>query len=163
MERNQYFDNLKRINIVKGYLSVSKIDKNGIIELLNEFIIESDSKKAEIEKIKTEISNENYATAWNLLNTYKEDILKLIFRNPCSKLWDDLIQTGDSSTRYCMDCKKNVYLVTSEKELIIRKYLEQCVAINTYEFNLNKDIDKNFKACHIKFIGESEISYFWRE
>ena len=53
--------------------------------------------------------------------------------------------------------KKNVYLVESEEELIKRRNLEQCVAINTLETNLNKENDKNYKACHIKFKEEYEL------
>lgn len=157
MKKNKNFEILRKINIVKGYLLATEINKVEIIELLNEFFIETELKEKEIEKIKEELNNGNKINLLNLLNNYKEEISKLIFRNPCSKIWYDLVQTENHNTKFCLDCKKNVYLVESEEELIKRRNLEQCVAINTLETNLNKENDKNYKACHIKFKEEYDL------
>lgn len=157
MNKNKNFEILRKINIVKGYLLATELNKTEIIELLNEFFIETESKEKEIKKIKEELDNGNKINLLNLLNNYKENISKLIFRNPCSKGWDDLVQTENHTVKYCMDCKKNVYLVASEDELIKRRNLEQCVAINTLETRVSKENDKNYKACHIKFKEEYEL------
>jgi Zn finger protein HypA/HybF involved in hydrogenase expression len=50
----------------------------------------------------------------------------------CKKTWDSLLETKEYSyqkIRYCPDCKEDVHLVTSEKELFIKIEHDRCVAI----------------------------------
>jgi len=50
----------------------------------------------------------------------------------CKKTWDSLLETKEYSyqkIRYCPDCKEDVHLVASEKELFIKIEHDRCVAI----------------------------------
>ena len=50
----------------------------------------------------------------------------------CNKTWDSLLKTKEYSyqkIRYCPDCKEDVHLVASEKELFIKIEHDRCVAI----------------------------------
>ena len=155
MNNKESFENLQKINIVKGSLLVSDIDENSILKLINELF--DDAKNLNIEQIKSALVNGDMTLTLNHINNYKENIIKLLFQNPCSKKWNDLVDTNNNKEKYCTDCKKNVYLVSSEEEMIKRKKLQQCVAINTTEVDINKVNDKNYKACRIKFEAMYEL------
>jgi len=157
MNRTKNFNLLRKINSVKGLLLASELQPEAIIKLLTEFYIASASKDEEIADFKRQLENGNKIDLLNLLNNYKENISKLIFKNPCSKNWNHLVDTDHDNTKYCMDCKKNVYLVTTEAEFIKRRNLEQCVAINTHNTKIPQEHDKHYKACHLKF---SEVEEF---
>jgi hypothetical protein len=150
---------LRKINITKGYLLTEDFKKDEIIKLLNELFTENETKEDELEKVECDIKNGNIIPFLNKLNNWKEIITKNIFKNPCSKEWHKLIETDDNNLKYCSDCRKNVYLVKTEEELIIRKNLEQCVAIDSYDLKINKENDKNYKSCHIEFKSDYDESF----
>lgn len=155
MNRQENLEILKKINILKGHLIASESEVIVILKIIDElFAVERPTK---IESIKLELNNGNKLESLNLLNNFKENIAKLLFKNPCSKQWYNLVNTDSYDTKYCTDCRKNVYLVSTEEELIKRRNLEQCVAINSFDINVNDDNDKNYKACHIKFTEEYEL------
>lgn len=60
----------------------------------------------------------------------KEEINTLsqeLFAYPCNKRWDSLQNTDNQDVKYCNECRKNVYLVSDEKELKRRQELKQCI------------------------------------
>ena len=104
------------------------IESTGMNEIqINELF--SEERPTEIENIKLELKNGNKLESLNLLNNFKETTAKKLFKNPCSKQWYDLIDTDSYHTKYCTDCRKNVYLVSTEEELIKRRNLEQCARV----------------------------------
>lgn len=155
MNRKESFEIIKKLNIIKGYLLIADADNNLALSLISE-LFENDETN-EIKNIKSELVNGKLLLSLNFLNNYKENISKSLFKNPCSKQWYELVDTDNYKTKYCLDCKKNVYLVSNEEELIKRRNLEQCVAVNSLEVFIKKENDKNFKACHIKFEEEFEL------
>jgi len=50
------------------------------------------------------------------------------FKFRCPKQWDDLVRTADQSTRFCKECKENVYLTRTDAETLQRARAGQCVA-----------------------------------
>ena len=149
MNTNNGFKILKKLNIIKSYLISEDVISNSIIEVIDELF--KDESNNEIAQIRLELENGNKTKSLNILNNYKESISKILFKNPCSKKWDELIETNDYKIKYCTGCNQNVFLVETEDEMIKRRNLEQCIALNTLEFKINNDNYKNFKACHINF------------
>ena len=43
--------------------------------------------------------------------------------------WGNLVRTDDAEVRYCGECSQNVYLVTTESELVERAQRGECVAL----------------------------------
>src|SRR6185436_16399472 len=68
----------------------------------------------------------------------------------CGKTWDSLTPTQSQMARYCGDCKKAVFMVKTESQLMISSKLGRCVGIAD---------DNNF----IGVIGEPEDGYDWME
>lgn len=149
MNRQDNFRLLSKLNILKGYLVEDHIDKTEILNIANS-LFEKDYIKDLIENV----NKEHFTDALNLLNHYILDISNLIFKNPCNKSWYDLISTDENSTKFCLDCSKNVYLVSNEEEFLNRRNLNQCVALNTHDFKPDDKIERNFKSCRIKFYDE---------
>jgi len=48
----------------------------------------------------------------------------------CGKTWEQLSSTEDNGRRYCADCKKDVFLVSTPTELRRAARQERCVYIN---------------------------------
>lgn len=149
MNINNSFKILKKLNIIKSYLISEDDISNSIIEVIDELF--NDESNNEIEQIRLELEKGNKIKSLNILNNYKESISKILFQNPCSKKWYELIETDDYKIKYCTDCSKNVFLVETEDEMIKRRNLEQCIAVNTVDFNIKSEKYNNFKACHINF------------
>ena len=66
---------------------------NSIIEVIDELF--NDESNNEIEQIRLELEKGNKIKSLNILNNYKESISKILFQNPCSKKWYELIETDD--------------------------------------------------------------------
>jgi len=63
----------------------------------------------------------------------------------CKKTWDSLLETKEYSyqkIRYCPDCKEDVHLVASEKELFIKIEHDRCVAIPFEITRFSKQLDR---------------------
>jgi hypothetical protein len=58
-------------------------------------------------------------------------IRNCVFSYKCPKEWEDLSSNNDGkdTIRYCGECKKLVYFVTTEEELAYRIWERSCVAI----------------------------------
>jgi len=149
MNRKEKFQHLNKLNILKGYLLDENINSK---EVLN--VAKSLFKIENIKDIIQKLEEENFTDALNLVNNYILGICNEIFAYPCDKSWHDLILTNEYNTRFCSDCSKNVYLVSTEEEFIKRKNLQQCVALNTQDFKPDKKSERNFKSCRIKFFDE---------
>ena len=155
MKRKEYFQLLNKLNILKGYLLDDNINSNEILNVANSLLSTHDKKEL-IQKIE----EEKFTDALNLLNNYKLEISNSIFENPCDKSWYTLTSTEVSTTKFCLDCRKNVYLVSNEDELIKRKNLQQCVALNIHYFTPDEKLESNFKSCRIKFFDNPEYDEY---
>ncbi len=149
MSKKINFDILKKLNLLKGYLVAPEFEVNSIIEIFDELF--GDDIPEEIQQVRLKLFKGNKLESLNLLNNLKETTAKSLFKNPCPQQWYSLIDTSSSNIKFCSDCNKNVYLVSTEEEFVKRKNLEQCVAINAFDVNILDENDKNYKACHIKF------------
>jgi hypothetical protein len=47
----------------------------------------------------------------------------------CDKKWTDLTATEFDATRFCGDCKQNVFIVKTELQFLIARAFKRCVAI----------------------------------
>jgi hypothetical protein len=47
----------------------------------------------------------------------------------CDKKWTDLAATDFDATRFCGDCKQNVFIVKTELQFLIARAFKRCVAI----------------------------------
>jgi len=57
------------------------------------------------------------------------DIRNCIFGFECKADWDAMRIMSDSNVRYCGECKKEVYQVSTKEELFDAIQLNRCVAI----------------------------------
>jgi hypothetical protein len=149
MNRKENFQLLSKLNILKGYLIEININGNEVLKTSNSLF-----EKEYMNDINKEIEGENFIAALNLLNNRILNISNLMFKNPCDKSWYDLIITNENNIKFCLNCSKNVYLVSNEEDFIKRRNLQQCVALNTHYFQPNEKNEKNFKSCRIKFYDE---------
>ena len=120
MNTNNGFKILKKLNIIKSYLISEDVISNSIIEVIDELF--KDESNNEIEQIRLELENGNKTKSLNILNNYKESISKILFQNPCSKKWYELIETDDYKIKYCTDCSKNVFLVVTSGNHSLKSY-----------------------------------------
>jgi hypothetical protein len=63
-----------------------------------------------------------------------------VFGFKCSAKWDDMAITSDIDVRHCEICKKNVYFITKDEDLISAIDLKRCVAIQTPEDRQKLDL-----------------------
>ena len=152
MKRQENIQLLSKLNILKGYLIEENIDGKEVLKISNSLF-----EKDFINEINQVIEQDNFTSALNLVNNKISNVSKSIFSNPCDKNWSDLIATNEYRTKFCSDCNKNVYLVSSEKEFIKRRNLKQCVALNFHDFVLNEKDERNFKSCRIKIFYEPDL------
>lgn len=155
MNKQENINLLKKISIVKAHLLIENSQPEKIITIIDELFTEN--IPIEIINARSIITKGNKLQGLNLINSFKNTISELIFKNPCSKQWDKLIETNSYDKKYCSDCRQNVYLVSTEKEMIKRRNLGHCVALNLAEVRISNDNDEYYKACHIKFQDELEM------
>ena len=144
---------LKKIKFIKGLILI-EIDEDVNSDLLRSFEqlfkIELEIKLEYPTKIFNYLENNNCIDALNDLNLWNDEIGTNLFKNPCDKNWYDLVSTENNNIKYCTGCNKNVFKVTTEENLIKRKNLEQCVAIDIKAFEIiNFQEVNNFKSCNI--------------
>jgi len=48
----------------------------------------------------------------------------------CTRRWEALEETSSSATRYCGDCRKNVFRVNTPEQLHVAGLLARCVALS---------------------------------
>jgi hypothetical protein len=61
----------------------------------------------------------------------KYQIQKEMFSYPCSKKWNELIQTDAADAKYCDVCNKYVHKVFTDEDFIKRAELGQCIAVDS--------------------------------
>lgn len=148
MDKINKIEILNKINILKSYLIAGNFDNNEI-EMLMEEVLKVDS--IEFENIVKEIKNKKNNEAINLIIQYQLYLTNLIFKKPCGRKWEDLILTDTENIKFCLDCNKNVFLVSNKREFVKRKNLQQCVAFSPSVFTPSIYDERNFKSCRIQF------------
>lgn len=146
MNREENFQILNKLNILKGYLIDENIDGEEVLKISNK-LFENDL----LFDINQNIKQGLFIIALNMLNNRILNITNLVFSNPCDKSWYELISMNENNTRFCPVCSKIVYLVSNEEEFIKRRNLKQCVAFNIFDFKPSESNEKYFKSCRIKF------------
>ena len=56
-------------------------------------------------------------------------IRNCVFGFRCAQNWDEMEETSRDGVRFCKECEKNVYLISSEDKLLEAITLNRCVAI----------------------------------
>ncbi|MBK7691393.1 MAG: hypothetical protein IPJ31_09820 [Bacteroidetes bacterium] len=139
------FKLLSKINLLQGYFGSNDANEE-YSKVINEILTEQID---EFVQIKKEFLEHNISNIIILLASLKTNISKELFKNPCRKNWLELIETDDNNIKYCTDCKKHVFYVTNQSEFLFRKNLEQCVALNTFDYKPSEVEYQNFHSCKI--------------
>jgi hypothetical protein len=159
MDINDKITFLKKIDLLKVYLMIDDIPHSEVSSIFISLFIENIQKglfESQLNLLKTEIDNNNISKSLNLTNELRENISRNLFKNSCKKDIGELIDTNNQNIKYCLDCHKNVFLVSNNDEIIKRRNLRQCVAINTFEFSKN-EIPKNFRSCLVEYYEQYDI------
>lgn len=56
-------------------------------------------------------------------------IRNCVFGFRCAQKWDEMKETSRDGVRFCKECEKDVYLISSEDKLLEAITLNRCVAI----------------------------------
>jgi len=56
-------------------------------------------------------------------------IRNCVFGFRCAQKWDEMEETSRDGVRFCKECAKDVYLISSEDKLLEAITLNRCVAI----------------------------------
>ncbi|CAN6133892.1 hypothetical protein MCETRH20_00910 [Methylophilaceae bacterium] len=56
-------------------------------------------------------------------------IRNCVFGFRCAQKWDEMEETSRDGVRFCKECEKDVYLISSEDKLLEAITLNRCVAI----------------------------------
>jgi hypothetical protein len=57
------------------------------------------------------------------------DIRNCVLGRDCKQIWERLIETNDSSLKYCRKCEKNVFMILSDTDVANAIRLNRCIAI----------------------------------
>jgi len=67
-------------------------------------------------------------------------ILECDFEFKCPKKWENLVMLDDPEKRFCTSCEREIFFVTTRKELEVYKKLGRCIAANVYSPQHSKGI-----------------------
>ena len=67
-------------------------------------------------------------------------VLECDFEFKCPKKWENFLILDDPEKRFCNSCEREVFFVTSRKELETYKKLGRCVAADVHSSDLAKSI-----------------------
>lgn len=152
MERIEKVKVLKNVNIFRAMLIHEEFDA----ESLNTFITHAFNAQSEMYRdefwgLIEGIKKKDVDLLHNCLTEIKRKITVDLFKYPCKVSWDSLTATNDSDTRYCKECKKYVYKVSSDEDFLKRRNLEQCIALDVDEYVPGDNIKTNLKSGRIEF------------
>ena len=77
-------------------------------------------------------------------------IRNCIFGFRCAQKWDEMKETSRDGVRFCKECEKDVYLISSEDKLLEAITLNRCVAI---EMPKDLEVPSNPKQKSEKILG----------
>ena len=75
-------------------------------------------------------------------------IRNCVFGFRCAQKWDEMKETSRDGVRFCKECEKDVYLISSEDKLLEAITLNQCVAIE-----VSKDLESLTKQKSEMILG----------
>lgn len=119
------FELLYRLKIIRTLFDDKRLEDSEVKERM-ETLLNQDQLKI-------------LSLSWDMEPRFRRNILKMkleeeiheltqeLFAYPCNKRWDSLQNTDNQDVKYCIECRKNVYLASDEKELRKRQELKQCI------------------------------------
>ena len=130
---------IQRVTILEKLLSADLGEQ--FISIISDFIENSlDEYENEYLNIALgEFKKENRTAAMEVLDSVKKNFVEKIFSSPCHQDWSSLVPTSDKDTKFCVECKRNVFRVYNKDDYRKRKHLNQCVAISYSQFEKVND------------------------